>query len=549
MASPVIDDVRAKQTGSFYTAENVADFLVRWGIRDGSERVLDPSFGGGVFLRAAAERIGALGGAPGVLVSGIELEPDVHRQTSARLVQSHQISPSNLLAGDFFAHSGVGPFDAIVGNPPFIRYQRFTGETRARALAAARSRGVGLSELTSSWAPFLVEAAARLRVGGRLAMVAPMEICHATYAAPVLDYFRRSFRRIEFLTFKERLFPELSQDTLLLLAEGYGLGPGTMYWRHYRGAADLGGTHDGAPKARRVNAESIAAGRERLIEQFIPRRTRDLYRELQSHANLRRLGSIASAGIGYVTGCNDFFHVSPAEAAKLGLPESVLRKAVCRSRAFAGIQFDQSDWLAAIESDSAGYLFHPPSGGKFAKSVEAYITEGKRRNVHRAYKCRTREPWYHVPHVHRADAFVTYMSGDFPRLVINLAEAVAPNTLHIVRLLPLSRTTVHSLAAGWLTSLTRLSCEIEGHAMGGGMLKLEPGEAASVLVPIAGSIGGEAVELLDRLARVTGNAAAQLAADRMVLRVVMGLSDADCRLLRLGAETLRDRRAVRSRAG
>ena len=37
----------------------------------------------------------------------------------------------------------------------------------------------------------------------------------------------------------------------------------------------------------------------------------------------------------------------------------------------------------------------------------------------------------------------------------------------------------------WETSFVRLSCEIEGHPLGGGMLKLEPREAARVLLPDA----------------------------------------------------------------
>jgi hypothetical protein len=36
----------------------------------------------------------------------------------------------------------------------------------------------------------------------------------------------------------------------------------------------------------------------------------------------------------------------------------------------------------------------------------------------------------------------------------------------------------------WQTPLCQLSCEIEGHPLGGGMLKLEPGEAANVCLPL-----------------------------------------------------------------
>jgi hypothetical protein len=42
---------------------------------------------------------------------------------------------------------------------------------------------------------------------------------------------------------------------------------------------------------------------------------------------------------------------------------------------------------------------------------------------------------------------------------------------------------VPMLMRGWNTPAMQLSCEIEGHPLGGGLLKLEPREAANVVVP------------------------------------------------------------------
>ena len=36
---------------------------------------------------------------------------------------------------------------------------------------------------------------------------------------------------------------------------------------------------------------------------------------------------------------------------------------------------------------------------------------------------------------------------------------------------------------GWDTPFVRLSCELEGHPLGGGMLKLEPREATKIVFP------------------------------------------------------------------
>jgi hypothetical protein len=141
------------------------------------------------------------------------------------------------------------------------------------------------------------------------------------------------------------------------------------------------------------------------------------------------------------------------------------------------------------------------------------------------------------------------MSGNMPGLVANDADAVAPNTLHIVRLFPDAKMTSDALAALWQTSLTRLSAEIEGHAMGGGMLKLEPTEAQSVLLAAPRQRNGKLRQLaaeLDALVRMGKDEAAQARADQVILRDDLGLGEADCRLLRTAAEHLRCRRYSRS---
>src|SRR5204862_6307800 len=113
------------------------------------------------------------------------------------------------------------------------------------------------------------------------------------------------------------------------------------------------------------------------------------------------------------------------------------------------------------------------------------------------------------------------------------ADAVAPNTLHIVRMRPLSALRARQLAVSWQSSLTQLSAEIEGHAMGGGLLKLEPSEAERVLVALPGaSLPDDPLEPLDALTRHGRPGTAQATVDRMILRNRIGLTESECRLLR-----------------
>lgn len=547
----------AKAMGAFYTDAQVAEFLVWWAVRSRHETVMDPSFGGGVFLRSACERLVKLGGHPKSQVYGAEIDPSVHARIAEKLADEFGVDRRNLLQSDFFALDAAAAekADAVIGNPPFIRYQRFSGKTRRTALMRAASCGVRLTELSSSWAPFLVHSIAMLKDSGRLAIVVPMEIGHAAYARPVLEHLARSFGKTTFLTFQKKLFPNLSEDTLLLLGEDKGCRPSRFFLRDFahsglladvrcRGKRVLSGT-------RRIATQALTQGRERLIEYFVPKEVRDLYHKLKDSNMTQQLGQLADVGIGYVTGANNFFHLSPEKAEDLGIPRTFLRAAVLRGRAFSGVRFTMRDWRKAAKVGDAGYLLCVEAQAELPESVRRYLEYGQEQGVPNAYKCRTRSPWFRVPNVSEGDAFLSYMSGNTTCLVTNVAHAVAPNTLHVLRLHPQTTLPGDGVAALWRTSLTRFSVEVEGHPLGGGMLKLEPSEAENVVLASWNVANSKLVDLareLDVLLRDGLDEDAQAQADAAILRESMGLSRSDCRLLKKAAETLQKRRYSRSSA-
>jgi len=541
----------AKSLGAFYTDNQVAEFLVWWGIRTGSDAVLDPSFGGGVFLRAAAKRLAAFGGSPSSQIFGIELDPSVHERITTLLADEFGIGRRNLALNDFFTtEPGNRRVSVVVGNPPFIRYQRFTGVARDRALHRAAQQGVTVSRLASSWLPFLLHSIAHLKPGGRLAMVIPFELMYAAYARPALQHLRDTFATVTFLTFRQKLFPNLSEDTLLLLAEAKDNGPATFAWRdlaHPGKLADLQQCPLPLARTRILNASRIAAGEERLIEYLIPSKTRQLYRELAMSPLTASLGQVADVGIGYVTGANEYFHLSPGAAAAWRIPASFLRPALRRGRSLNAVRFTEDDLQGAINTGDAAYLLHIKPEDDLPEGVKKYLKQGEHAGIPKAYKCRVRNPWYCVPHVHHADAFVSYMSGTTPRLVANNTIAVAPNSLHTLRLHKEARTSKDVLAALWQTSLTRLSCELVGHALGGGMLKLEPTEAGRVLIATPPRTAtDDLAKELDNIARTRGDDAARHHADTLLLRRGIGLTTQDCALLREAATALHERRYQRS---
>ncbi|WP_299432217.1 N-6 DNA methylase [uncultured Meiothermus sp.] len=558
----------AKAFGAYYTDATVARLLVRWALRSPHDTLADPSFGGGVFLATASERIQQLGGDARRQIFGVELDQEVYGHTATMLDSLYSINRDHLICGDFF---DVQPqrlrLNAVVGNPPFIRYQRFTGAGRDKAIRRAAEQGVILGKLSSSWAAFVVHSAALLYPGGRLGLVIPAELGHAAYARPVLQYLARSFEHVTLLTFRKKLFPALSQDVLLLLAEGrrsYAEPTAVFALLDLHSASDLEALHLPHPNSQILDTPALTSSRKRLLEYWIPHTARELYQDLRDSPQTFHLGEIADVGIGYVTGNNDFFHLSPEQAQQWSIPQEFLNPAVRRGRILRGLRFTQADWDVAVQKGEAGFLLHISPTAELPSGLRQYLQQGQVNRIHRAYKCRVRQPWYAVPHVYQPDAFLTYMSGETPRLVANEARVVAPNTLHTLRLkfppalqvgggFPFSRATAHTprgwsakaVAVLWQTSLTRLSAEIEGHPMGGGMLKIEPGEAEKIVLPRFEAGTKKLEHLADELHRLIKNGQveqAQNLADQLILREGLGMAEKDVVALSQASQYLSLRR-------
>lgn len=458
-----MDPTKKKNLGAYYTPDAVVRSLVSWAARSPGERLLDPSCGDGRFLVAHPNSV------------GVEQDPD-----AARIV--HERAPGALIhQGDFFAWAAETQerFDCAAGNPPFIRYQRFTGASRQTALALCARHGAKFTGLTSSWAPFIVAAATLIKPGGSMAFVVPAEIGHAPYAAPVIEHLSANFARVQVVAVRNKLFPELSEDCWLLYAEGQGRSSDHVIFTPLESFQHMPGPPSPSQSIR-VGIDEWRTWNRRLRSFLLSPDARALYARGAGDEQAFRFGDIAKVGIGYVTGANDFFHLRPSEARRRRLPEHFLVPAVRNGRALTNgpiTEVTVNDWR---RRDDPVLLLRVRKGDDLPKSIRNYLGTKAGRAAATTYKCRHREPWYVVPDVTVPDAFLSYMSGAGPRLVVNGAGCVGTNSVHVVHLKP--GADKDRLVSAWQSPLTQLSCEIEGHPLGGGLLKLEPREAGRVVV-------------------------------------------------------------------
>jgi adenine-specific DNA-methyltransferase len=451
---------RQKLSGAYFTPEPIAEALTCWAVRSESDRLLDPSCGDGRFIAAHPNSV------------GIEQEPESAQAAISR-------APWALVhEGDFFQWAEATPerFECCAGNPPFIRYQNFTGIVRRRALDLCARQGVQFSGLASSWAPFLVAAAGLLKRGGRMAFVVPAEIGHAPYAAPLIEYLVAHFSVVHIVAVQKKIFPEISEDCWLLYADGFG-GQTTeiRFSPLERFEWSARPPHSFVPVSV---IEWRTVWNRRLRPFVLSVSAREAYRRATEANGTRRLSDFASVGIGYVSGDNGFFHLKPSQAESWKIPARFLHPSVRNGRALPSKQITAQTVQTWKKLDQQMLLLRLQRSDELPTSIQRYLDTAAGKAARLGYKCRNRAPWYAVPDVQIPDFILTYMSGRSPQLVRNDAGVTCTNTVHSIRVRDAGL--AQKLLPSWKHPLVQLSCELEGHPLGGGMLKLEVREASRI---------------------------------------------------------------------
>ena len=544
-----------KLRGGYYTDRALTAWLCQWAIRGPDERVLEPSCGAGAFAQAAAEQLVALGAAPAAAASqlvAVEISDEEARATVCVLrPYLGQAASKAVVTSDFFAWWDAPErpvFDAVVGNPPFIRYQSFPEPHRTRAMHLMARLGLKPNRLTNIWVPFVAAAAAALRPGGRLALVLPAELLQVTYAAQLRSFLTDRFARLDIVACNELFFDGAEQEVVLLLADGaLARASETNACRVTMTEAQTVGEITGrAPAVVLANAQpkAIQHDSEKWLKYFLSAREIAFMRELRGAPSVAPLSAHGAVDVGVVTGKNEFFVLSRDQVRALGL-DGHTTPLVSRSAQLRGARLTEADWQRLDAAGDRVHLLHlrPMNGTPPNAALGAYIAAGEGRGVHRGYKCSIRKPWYAVPSVWTPDGFLFRQIYDFPRLVHNRAGATSTDTIHRFRAAGDPAATI----VNTYTYLTAASAEIEGRSYGGGVLELEPTEAERLLVP---ATLGEGLPLddCDRLVTAGRLDAVLEEHSRLLLQQHLGLSSGDCALLRGIWVRMRDRRMARRRS-
>ncbi|MBE7468254.1 MAG: class I SAM-dependent methyltransferase [Anaerolineae bacterium] len=540
-----------KLRGGYYTPLELACFLIKWGLRDDTMRILEPSCGDGNFIMALLQRLHDPAFPKSLLptIVAVELDPTELGKARARAEQfSKNGAALEWISQDFFAAYPYlqqnDKFNLIVGNPPFIRFQYFDDDSRNQAFGYLKQAGYKPTKLANAWVAFAQLSIELLQEGGRLAMVVPAELLQVKYAHELRDRLATQFEHIVIVGFKHLVFPEIQQEVVLLLAEGKREKnhlTSDIHTIEFLDGEELLHLDSLTDAVSHVPAKHSRAGMK-WTSLFLDEAAFAALDEAETAVGLTPLGQLAEVDVGIVTGRNSFFILTEAQKEEFQV-ESLTAPIIGRTAALKTTNFNQEDFCHYKKQYPSFLLdLNSVAFEALPQAVKNYLNFGEQENIHRGYKCRIRRRWFDVPSIYVPDAFLFRQIHRYPLLVVNKAQVASTDTIHRVRVK--SGITPDLLAATFFNSLTLAWAEVCGRSYGGGVLELEPGEAEELPIPYHHSIEIDPVKVEDLLRRNCVYEALDYV-DGIVLKDYLGFDKVMTQRIRSAWEQLRDRRVER----
>lgn len=446
-----------------YTPADLAEAMVT-GLGCGSaDSWLDPCCGDGVFCRAVRKVAGS-----NTDITAIDLD----QCAAAKACGTRVVAGVDFLR---WSRETNERFSRVILNPPYVALRRLSSALHRSALCCANLNGDRVTGKANYWYVFMLQSIHLVEQGGSIAAVLPAAWDFADYARPLREGIGPLFATTEIHRCREPLFDSVQEGSVVVVARGKGGAPKVQrrfeYWRREHLIAGVTAPSRGSAALTRLRGQGgdVAAAARSFRDVFTIR-------------------------IGVVCGDAQYFVLSEAQRLEHNLPTSCVRPVLSKARHVALPEVTKEEWRRLLIAGERVWLFCPPIGAGSKGPVRSYLMRNESKGGCRraAYKVRSRRPWYRVIVPPRADGFISGMAARRPHIAWNhMRSLTATNTLYLVN----CRTAaIRKNRFGWglamLTTMVRKQLASKARVYADGLSKLEPGDIASIQLPVPQSVKG-----------------------------------------------------------
>ncbi|PKG58857.1 N-6 DNA methylase [Shewanella sp. GutDb-MelDb] len=485
---------KKRELGAYYTPPALSQVLADWAIKNASENILEPSFGGCGFFDSSITRLKSLGClSPDKQLFGVDIDQNAFDILHSKFHKLLSIQ-KRFLKNDFIriepCDFSINRFDVVMGNPPYVSMHNMTQEQRKSCEVILRNSPFSsftLGRNASLWAFFLLHSLAFLKNGGRVAWVLPSSLLHAEYAKKLIAIHRKHFRVLKIVKLAERFFREegAKETSVILIAEGFDRKGKEECSFTVKAVDNLSELKD----AIAMTTSSSHMEIEHFKLAYISEDIREIYQKVSFRKESKPLSHYLDIKIGMVTGANKQFIINKETVKQFELPSSVLKPVVGRFSSLAGIRHTKPRQEKIQREGHRAFLVNPSQLQMNDKEslVREYLTQitEEEKIKNRTFKKRPNwfEPDYGIDSI-IPDGFLSYMIHLGPRIVINQGRVNCTNSVHKVLFHDKTSPSKMKLAiaVSMLSTYSQFSAEVEGRVYSSGVLKIEPSAGKKIKI-------------------------------------------------------------------
>lgn len=455
-----------KLRGGYYTPSKIAEYLWHWIKKSNPNTLLEPAAGDGALINPIDNNE--------IRIDAIEIERSEANKLNHLKKQKNNLHVINEDFYDWYnQHGSNTKYDAVLSNPPYIRYQYLTSEQREIQSQMLKQNGLRPNKLINSWVPFVIAGLSMVNENGRIGLVIPTDFLQVTYAKQLRQYLVKQLQQMVIITFKNGVFPGTQQDFLLLLGEK---GPKKIKFKH-----SLVSDVNNLPDTDSLSFEAPPRIRSsKWTDLGLNSKDRDFINSFKNSAV--SFTNLTKTQVGLTTGANSFFSLTNRDVKKLHAQEYV-KPLLGRSVSVTSCVFDMEVLKENIKKDQKVWLLDlsEHSEAELPAPLVSYISDAENSNLNNAYKLRIRNVWYQIPNIWIPDAFLLRRIGLVPKLVLNKVGAVSTDTFHRVKIN--ENVSSQTLLFAFYSSVSLTFLELAGRSYGGGALEILPGDLENLYLP------------------------------------------------------------------
>lgn len=493
----VIPADRRHDMGEYYTPPAICDLITRLTIDEGNAKVLDPACGSGGFLVSAYNRKQELlphgqGGHEQILsqIHGVDINRFPAHLSAINLsiqdLTSHT-ETVNVEVSDFFditpdtlrfsrvragasgserenetEESAIGGFDAVIGNPPYIRYQNIGDKEKVRSHLEAVD-GEHLSGFSDIYCYFITHATQFLKEGGRLGFITSDRWLSSQYGEDLQQFLLNNYKIHAVIRFTSQAFDDALIGTTVLIIEKceeeWEREDNRVKFLNLRERMDL--EEIVAEVDQDFESDKLIVTDEYRLLATTQTALREnpkwslyynappAYFELLQGEEICELQDIADLNLGKKVGGNDYFYHRMDEWEELGLDEYTT-PAIKASGQIEKIRFDEEaaqewgvlDVRDEVEEALAGHEFGDTKLQHVKDWLEdnghdtllEYVWKGEQEGHQNHDRCKRRDVWFDIDDMeeYRPPIAMAEFLWTRHRVVWNEAEAFVDYQFHCI---------------------------------------------------------------------------------------------------------------------